>query len=1163
MSSPIDISLSATDLSNHLACPHLTTLELAAKRRLLTRPEIRDPDLKVVQELGQRHEAAYVKHLKEKGLNIRDLSSIGDRTPKERATALEKTLQALHDGVDVILQAALGNSHWYGRADVLRKIDRGEPNNLGTWSYEPYDCKLTRHTKGETILQLAVYSELLSKIQGHPPINLYVVTPGRNFEPETYPYLEYSAYYEFVKNNLEKISAAPPSPIESPTAANAAEPLTSDHFVNGTYPEPCSHCDICRWFRECDARRRKDDHLSLVAGISRLQRDQLRDWSIDTMTALSSATFNEKPSHGSLDSYTRVREQAELQVQSRGELFPLFNPLPLAPEMGFYRLPAPSPHNVFIDFEGDPFANDAQGHQYLFGIIAPNDQGKLEYQCRWALTAQEEKEAFEWYVDLIKSHWDADPNMHVYHFGPYEPNQFKHLMTRYMTREDVVDRMLRARLFADLHSIFKQAIRAGVEEYSLKKLEIICGFNRQIAKDDSRAAMRYFEHGLELGWELDQSSPKHIELKNALEGYNHEDCEATAQLRTWLESQRPANNPATSEPLPRPEILDGAPRPDIEERQRRVDQLLRELIVGIPVDAAQRSAEQSAVWLLAHLLDLHHRELKVAVWESYRLAELSDDEAMDDPKAIGGLEFLHRVDIKNNCPIDRYSFPLQDLELRKGKKLQVNRKAFGEVVEIDKISRTIDIKKARKMFDTHPSTLHLGEQVFPIDSQEKSLIRLGQWIRDHGINTPGPHRAARDLLLGKPRPLLTGKSLPLAEKDPIKAAQQILPNLDHSFLAIQGPPGSGKTYNGAHFICDLARAGKKIGITALGHKVIANLFKDVILAANDDPQIRCMQVAPKKDDVPFGVTWAERKDALEALRDGTANIVGGTTWVWSREEFFESLDYLFIDEAGQMALGDVLAAAQAAKNLVLIGDPQQLERPLKASHPEGADISALEHILGEQKTMPPEKGLFLEHTHRLHPQICKFTSEVFYENKLEPDQVATNTSLEGHPWLSPGLWFVSVEHESNTNSSPREVDVVADIVDSLLQSQVQWFRSVGNPEPMSKKEIMIIAPYNLQVFDLSQRIPDIRIGTVDKFQGQQAAVVIYSLTTSSQQDVPHGMQFLYSLNRFNVATSRARTCAIVVGNPRLFEPECHTPSHMRLANAFCRFFQISSHHSND
>src|SRR5579862_2480431 len=263
MSSPIDISLSATDLSNHLACPHLTTLELAVKRGLLKKPDWHAPDLAVIQELGERHERKYIDHLKTKNLTICDLTTI-----KHKPTALEKTREALHQGVDVILQAALGNSLWYGRADVLRKIPRAEPNNLGNWSYEPYDCKLTRHTKGETILQLAVYSELLSEIQGHPPAIMYVVTPGRDFDdPEKYPYLEYSAYYEFVKNNPEKLAAAPSSGVEQP--APAAESLTSDHFVNGTYPEPCAHCDICRWFRDCDARRRKDDHLSLVAGISR------------------------------------------------------------------------------------------------------------------------------------------------------------------------------------------------------------------------------------------------------------------------------------------------------------------------------------------------------------------------------------------------------------------------------------------------------------------------------------------------------------------------------------------------------------------------------------------------------------------------------------------------------------------------------------------------------------------------------------------------------------------------------------------------------------------------------------------------------------------------------------------------------------------------------
>jgi uncharacterized protein len=260
-----------------------------------------------------------------------------------------------------------------------------------------------------------------------------------------------------------------------------------------------------------------------------------------------------------------------------------------------------------------------------------------------------------------------------------------------------------------------------------------------------------------------------------------------------------------------------------------------------------------------------------------------------------------------------------------------------------------------------------------------------------------------------------------------------------------------------------------------------------------------------------------------------------------------------------MGLADVVAAARAASKLILIGDPQQLQRPLKGSHPEGAEKSALEHLIGERKTILPEVGMLLPQTRRMHPNVCRFTSHIFYEDKLSSHPVTQPFVLEGHShFRGAGLFFVPVIHEGNQNSSSEEVDAVARIVASLLKPQVKWFYGAGNCQALKKeKDILIVAPYNAQVSDLSERLPGMSIGTVDKFQGQEAPVVIYSLTTSSPEDAPRGMEFLYSLNRLNVATSRAKTAVMVVGSPRLFEPQCRTPRQMQLANALCAYREMA------
>jgi superfamily I DNA and/or RNA helicase len=288
------------------------------------------------------------------------------------------------------------------------------------------------------------------------------------------------------------------------------------------------------------------------------------------------------------------------------------------------------------------------------------------------------------------------------------------------------------------------------------------------------------------------------------------------------------------------------------------------------------------------------------------------------------------------------------------------------------------------------------------------------------------------------------------------------------------------------------------------------------------------------------------------------NVLGATSWLWCRQDFASSLHCLFVDEAGQLSLANVLACAPAAKNLVLLGDPQQLEQPQKGSHPEGSDISALAHLLNGKKTIGEEQGLFLDKTRRLHPSICAFTSELFYDGRLFSLGSLRQQGIAGpEPFLGAGLWFTPTVHIGNQTYSPEEIERVAEIVNSLTSTGATWTDDQGITRKLTLNDILIVAPYNDQVNRIADRIPSARVGTVDKFQGQQAAVVIYSLTTSTPEDAPRGMDFLYNLNRFNVATSRARCACIVVGSPSLLSPDCHTPQQMELANVLCRYAELS------
>jgi len=1130
------IRLAATDLGNHLACRHLTTLDLQVARGERAAPDWAAPDLVVIRKRGERHEKAYLADLEQnEKLAVVNLSAI-----KDEKEALEQTQRLMAQGVEVIAQGALADGEWFGRPDVLRRV----PKRSGKWdwSYEVADTKLARETKAATILQLSLYSQLIERVQGSCPEWMWVIPPGKGFEGEGYRVAEYAAYFRYVKRRLTK------------AIQNGA--------VGATYPEPVPHCDVCRWFRECDAQRRTDDHLSLVAGIRRLQRNQLEAWKTDTMAKLAvlPIPLKQRPEHGTREAIEHVREQARVQVQGRTEKKRIYEPLlPVTEGIGLCRLPAPTPDDVFLDLEGDPFV-DESGLQYLFGFAFRDAGGKRRYKKCWALNREEEKQGFEWLIDEIMQRWEANPRMHVFHFGGYEPGALKRLMGMHATREDQVDKLLRAEALVDLHQAFRQGFRASVEEYSLKKVEAIYGFVRNTPLDESRSAMRYVEHRLELGWG-DEKLPD--DIRSTMEGYNSEDCFSAVVLRDWLEVEREKLLTAGSA-VPRPPEKSGDPGVSLQEKLDRTAALTERLCAEIPADPKLRSKEQSAQWLLAQLLSWHRREDKRAWQEGYRLAEMEDEDLLDERVALTELHFLKRVGRENQVPTDRYTFDPQKTNMRVGKSVyfgDVNQ-PLGEVVAIDRAKGVVDVKKTKKSADIHPPTVYMWDAPLSTDAQAGSLYRIGAWVEKNGIDAPGRYRAGRDLLLRKPPRLTGGEKLEqLASEKPENTASRIALALDRSVFAIQGPPGSGKTYTGARMICELLKKGNKIGVTALSHKVIRNLLEAVVEAAlqKDVAGVQCLHRQP--DGVESdGVAVAKKnnEEALNALRSGKTIVVGGTSWLWSGEKAFEAVDVLFIDEAGQMSLADVLAVSQAAKKLVLLGDPQQLDRPLKGSHPEGAEESALEHLLGGQKTISADMGFLLPESWRLHPEVCKFTSAAFYENKLSSHAITKSRVLDGHACLDgAGLWFLPVEHEGNCNSSPEEVEAVARIVASLLRPGVKWFYGEGNSRRLKTDDILIVAPYNAQVADLSARLPGMRIGTVDKFQGQEAPVVIYSLTTSSPEDAPRGMEFLYSLNRLNVATSRAMSTVILVGNPKLFEPDCRTPRQMQLANAFCQFADMA------
>ncbi|HEY4654290.1 MAG TPA: TM0106 family RecB-like putative nuclease [Cyclobacteriaceae bacterium] len=1113
--------LSATDLSNHLSCGHLTQLNRLVASGKIKKPDWHDPSLDVLILRGHEHESAYVKYLESNGLTVSNLYG----------QSQEATVTAMQQGSDVIVQARLDHENWIGFADILMKV-RGQ-SRFGQWSYEVQDTKLAQDTRAATILQLCLYTDLLSLIQESDPEKMVVVKPGDGFPKEEYRYAEFRAYYRQAKKNFEAVTAG-------------AE--------TSTYPDPVEHCNICRWWQVCDRKRHEDDHLSLVAGIRSLHIVELQSQSIQTLEQFAKATL-QKPARGNRETFIRKQQQAKIQLEGRFRNRLLYDLLPSETGRGLNRLPLPDEGDVYFDLEGDPFYQDG-GLEYVFGY-AFREQGKLSYRRSWATSRSEEKRAFHEFMQFIIDRWKRNSRMYIYHFAPYEPAAVKRLARVHAVFETEVDNLLRGERFIDLHAVFKESLLASVETYSLKELEKLTAYARKVALRDASSARK----STEIALELNNFSAVPQETVRIIEEYNEDDCLATEALHRWLEDLREKLVQSGKEYV-RPEVKTGEASEEVQNLDIRSQAIFESLTRSLPEDRSLWNDDHQAHWLLSHLIDYFRREDRSAWWEFFRVHELEHEELLDERKAVTGLEFAMVLprEGKERNPTHRYRYPPQELSIDEGDDLiEVNGVKIGTVRAISAQDHTIDIKKSGNALDVHPRAVHVSERVDP-GSLPDSLMDLANAIIDEGLNHAWSRRAAKDLLMRR-NPLLADGSdgaYLAPDESAVDGAIRLASHLDQSVLAIQGPPGSGKTHTGARMIIELLQKGKKIGLTAVSHKVIRNLAEATIRQGSErNTSVQFVhKVSDQSDNLPAGIIEVKKSDeARAALNAG--KVVCGTAWLWSEKDSAGVLDYLFVDEAGQMSLSHVLAASRAARNIILLGDPQQLEQPQRGSHPEGSDVAALTYLLDGHPTMPGGKGLFLAVTRRLHPSICRFTSEIFYEGRLEPLPGLERQVIGGYTGFDgAGLFYVPVVHKGNQSKSPEEIAVIDGIVGRLLGTG-QWTNAEGQTKSLQKSDILIVAPFNAQVSALREQLPGIEIGTVDKFQGQEAPVVIYSMTSSSTEDAPRGMSFLFSPNRLNVATSRARCICILVASPRLLEPECRLIDQMRWANALCRFVELA------
>jgi predicted RecB family nuclease len=1097
---------SPSDLNHFLECEYLTRLDLdVANGRALEKRRPPEADLLAVK--GEAHERFHLERFRGQG---RDVVSLVDMDAGfDWSDAAQATRRAMAEGADVIYQGVLLADDWRGRADFLVRVEL--PSALGAWSYEVRDTKLARHAKPSHVLQLACYTEQVTAIQQCEPEWMEVIL-GTG-EPARFRPRDFMAYFRVVRDRF----------------------VRAVHIGVEVSPYPVSHCSVCGYVDHCEERWADEDHLSLVAGIRRDQVERLHEIGVRASADLAALSGGVRVSIGEV-ALNRLRHQASLQMHFRQSGQHRYDLLPANEENGFRLLPPPSPGDVFFDIEGYPFFDALGGIEYLFGAVTA-DVGVVRYDAFRAADRNGEKRAFEQLIDFVWHRLQRWPDLHIYHYAHYEPTALKRLTALHATREEEVDELLRREAFTDLYQVVRRSIRISHDSYSLKAVRqfFMPGAGQGEVAGGAQSMIEFQR------W-LDTGDPR---ILDAIERYNEEDCLSTLELHKWLlECRREAEDrfgfaiPFRPLPVRREEPVETEPDEHADLRRR---------LGGVG---------ESWATILGHLLDYHRREAKPEWWAYFDRRKKSLDDLLDDTEAISFLEASGKEPVQVFLSlVHTLRFPPQEFKLAADAKVEgpLGQGSVGSIEWIDAAGGTVGLRRGRNSAAPLPAALIAGGPV-PTKAQRAALVRVGEGV----ARGEARYRALEDILRrGGPR--FSPDRIGSIQTLEAVAQTQLVTDLDDSYLFVQGPPGSGKTWTGARMIVALIAAGKRVGVTATSHKAIHNLLREVERVARSQ---RLMFEGLKKRSEAEGTAF--EGDFITSVRTNeecegsNAPLIAGTAWLFAREGMDLALDYLFIDEAGQVSLADAVAVGTCARNIVLLGDPQQLPHVTKNTHPAGSGRSVLEHLLGDAATVAENRGLFLASSWRMHPDICRFVSQHSYEGRLVSApgcelQTVVSSGLSG-----AGLRYVPVEHRHNVQQSPEEAEVVAGEVQRLLNGATVTDRE-GNTGPLVAAEILVVAPYNMQVRCLREALPEgVDVGTVDKFQGRQAAVVFFSMASSSGEDVPRGLEFLFNQNRFNVAVSRAKCLSVVVCSPRLLDTLCRTVEQMRLVNALCEFTERAS-----
>jgi predicted RecB family nuclease len=1118
--------ISPQDLISEYECTHKVALDAAVAHRNLEAPKIQNAALDLLRTKGLEFEAKRLDELPET-LRVKKLA-----TPPHSIEAYhgawKTTSRAMDEEYDVIYQATLFTGDFVGFADFLiaAKDETGQllRDDAGRVIYEPVDTKSARSAKTNAIIQVGAYADALVRLGRPAPLQVHLWLKGdSDWSGPAEKYMNVAREYR------ERLQASLPSLGAVPT------PL---------WAPPCAGCGHCRWTEQCDTGRREARDISLIQEIRATTRAKLVQAGLGTMEAIAAADDEDRPSGVSVQTFERLRAQAAIQIQGEQAGEVVFE---IIDEQQLNSMPPRSPGDLWFDMEGDPHARDGKGLEYMFGYGYLRD-GEFDFDHLDAYDSAGERAAFEAFIDHVMSTWAKYPDMHVYHYANYERAALLRLAQRMGTREAEVDMLLRAGRLVDLYTMVRKAFRFSTESLSIKYIEKVYGLTH--ADEDVSNAMASvieFEKVLELRAEgrLDEAQV----IFDGIVSYNRLDCESTMKLDDWIRQQMTA----PPRPTERPDGGDGSDDDSEDEpAEHPTATLIRALEAGLPPEDDPRTPDQQARALLAAALQYHRREARPAWWKLFELIQ-ADVETLESANDVLLIDEATGTDWQGG---PRGGKPKRTLDV--SSHTQDAREVLNSTGDVFLLyenaplgmrapagsfrgyteSATVDVNldgarinetsgAERETWEDMPIAVLPGPPVRtkPIESALANAANLAYGTAESAL----PLAAWTDLLLG--RPPRRSSLLPRTE-DAVEDVIAALESCPDSYVAVQGPPGTGKTYVGSKTVARLAAKGWRVGVVAQSHSVVNNFLAAVAkrpgIAIGKEPQ------SGTRDTHSWDVAKLEKFTAQQ----GGGYVIGGTAWTFSRPTVSAlNLDLLVIDEAGQFALPNAIACALAAQRVLLLGDPQQLPQVSQAAHPDGIEDSVLAHVSAGAATLPENRGYFLAETYRMHPAITERVSKLQYEGKLVAAEVTSLRHLDG---INPGVHAVEVPHEGNTTSSTEEAREVVRLTRDLIGRQWTGARDGATeaPRTLTASDVIVVAAYNAQVRLIRRQLeeaglPEVKVGTVDKFQGREEVAVIVSMATSSADDLPRGIEFLLSPNRLNVAISRAQWVSYIVHSPTL------------------------------